>query len=223
MKNTLKKNILPFTQVSNELLNDTEITLKAKGLYAFMLSKPSNWNFTIKSMSKQLKEGTESIMNALKELKNKGWIIYTKQSDGYGVYELLYSPKTDNQDLDEPKPENPNQAFPKLGKPECINNKDYINNKDLYIKETFLKDWNKTRSKILGKQSNFNRLKIHDITNLKDICKYYDRETIINAMIALFKQENAFDIIKINPTHFLENFETYKEAFNTKNQKIFKN
>ena len=49
----LKKQVVPFTQVSNNLINDKNLSLKSKGLYVFMFSKPQGWNFTIRSMSKQ--------------------------------------------------------------------------------------------------------------------------------------------------------------------------
>ena len=74
MKQRLKKQGgIPFTQISNELLNDKTISLKAKGIYCFMFSKPENWNFTIGSMCKQLKEGNDSIANAIKRIK-KYWL-----------------------------------------------------------------------------------------------------------------------------------------------------
>lgn len=102
MKNRLRKDDVGFVQVSNEILNDKTLSLKAKGLYSFMFSKPNNWNFTIKSMSSQLKEGVNSISEALKELKNANWVYYQKYKDGTGEY-YLYA-----------KPQNPNNDFPNL-------------------------------------------------------------------------------------------------------------
>lgn len=110
--------IKPFTQVINSLLNDTELSLKAKGLYAYMDSKPDGWNFTIISMSKQLLEGTDAIKSGLRELKNKGYLEYTKKIDGYGEYTLT--------DGIAPKVDNPHVENPKKGKPTRINNKEPI-------------------------------------------------------------------------------------------------
>lgn len=124
MKNQIKKRVLPFTQINNTLLNSTALSLKAKGLYSFMFSKPENWNFTIKSMSKQLKEGVESISSALKELKKYGWIKYNKLTNGSGIYTLNIEAI--------PNSENPDLGNPNLGKPVPISNKDIYNNKDSY-------------------------------------------------------------------------------------------
>jgi hypothetical protein len=115
---TLKKHNAPFTQIPNKLLNDRELSLSCKGIYAFMMSKPDDWNFTIASMSKQLKEGQDAIKSALKALKESGWITYTKFNDGRGVYEL----NLDNT----PKVENPHEGNPLQGKSTPISNKDSL-------------------------------------------------------------------------------------------------
>lgn len=103
MKEILKKQSVPFTQISNELLNDKEISAKAKGIYSFMFCKPPGWNFTIKSMAKQLLEGSRSISGALTELRDKGWVSYTKNQDGSGEYVLHIKPKPQNVDLENPQ------------------------------------------------------------------------------------------------------------------------
>ena len=81
-----------------------------------MESKPSGWNFTIKSMAKQLKDGADSIGSGLKELRSYGYVVYYKQVNGTGIYELI----------DDPNTEKPNQENPNMGKPQRISNKDYL-------------------------------------------------------------------------------------------------
>ena len=136
MQNNLtQKQVIPFTQIPNSLLNDINLSLKSKGLYSFMFSKPSGWNFTIRSMSKQLKEGTDSIGNSLKELKKYGWVTYTKKTNGSGVYKLLYSSNL----IISPNTENPNLGNPNMVKPERISNTDLNNNTD-YNKLSALAD-----------------------------------------------------------------------------------
>ena len=134
MSNTITKDRKSFAQIPNDLLNNLSISLAAKGLYSFMESKPSSWNFTIRSMAKQLKEGETAITTALNELKKFGWLSYAKHSDGKGVYHLFWTaqpiatsnPDADNPVLDKPEPEKPNQGFPMKGKPQRISNKEPV-------------------------------------------------------------------------------------------------
>lgn len=121
----IRKEIDPFTIVPNQVLNSLEISLAAKGMYAYMKSKPDNWNFTIRSMAKQLKEGQTAISSAVKELRACGLVSYQKQNDGTGIYFVHASIPDEN-----PKPENPDQAFPMLGKPKRISKTDLSSKKE---------------------------------------------------------------------------------------------
>ena len=110
--NTLKKSKKNYTQVSNIILRDERLSLKAKGLFAYMDSKPEGWNFTILSISSQVKDGKSSVEAALNELKKYHYLRYEKLPNGKGIYSLI----------DDPKPENPDLGFPKVGKSVRISN-----------------------------------------------------------------------------------------------------
>ena len=73
-----------YATISNELLNNENISLKAKGLFAFLQSKPDNWNFSKERIAKQLKEGVSSLKTAYKELKKEGYLttIAIKNKEG---------------------------------------------------------------------------------------------------------------------------------------------
>lgn len=149
MSNTIRKQRVNFTQISNDLLNDSSISLTAKGIYSFMFSKPDNWNFTIKSMSKQLKEGQRAIGNALKELKDNGWVIYTKYTNGTGRYDILIEPlldpKLQNEDMAQQSQscKKATSSNVNVTKRSAISNKDNSINKDtttttIYSEEAFV-------------------------------------------------------------------------------------
>ncbi len=123
MSNTITHEQGNFSTIPNELLNDQSISLAAKGLYVFMRGKPPLWNFTIRSMAKQLKEGETAIGSALNELKDSGWISYKKHSNGKGVYHLFWSA---DSNAENPNQENPNQGNPMKGKPQRISNKEPV-------------------------------------------------------------------------------------------------
>lgn len=73
-----------YATISNELLNREDISLKAKGLFAYLQSKPDNWNFSKERIAKQLKEGITSIKSAFKELKDNGYLetVPIKNNEG---------------------------------------------------------------------------------------------------------------------------------------------
>jgi len=157
MRDTIKQEKLPYTQVVNEIIKDKTISLKAIGLFAFMSHKAQmkdvKWNFTIRSMAKQMKDGEDSIRSGLQELKKCGWITYTKHTNGTGEYLLKASikPQQGNPDkaLDNQNRENPRRETPMKGNPTPINKKDSFNKKD-YSSEKLRFD--KFRTKYLGKK-----------------------------------------------------------------------
>jgi len=72
-----KKN---FTQIPNKLLNDGGLSLKAKGLFAYMQSKPKNWSFHLNGMQSQLKESRGTIIKIIDELIVKGYVKKIKST-----------------------------------------------------------------------------------------------------------------------------------------------
>lgn len=64
-----------YTTICNDALNDPNLTLKAKGLWAFIMSKPDEWAINYRGLSKQLKEGQGAILAALKELETTGYLV----------------------------------------------------------------------------------------------------------------------------------------------------
>jgi hypothetical protein len=133
----LKKCPVPFGIVPNSLLNDKDISLKAKGLFSFMQSKPDNWKFSVEKISFQCKEAKSSISEGLKELEIFGYLLRKKHQSGNGFtveYHLHFEPIADFQSLEIQSFENPTSENPIIGKSVNNSNKDY-SNKDISKKE----------------------------------------------------------------------------------------
>lgn len=64
-----------YTVISNHVLQNTNLSLKAKGLYAFMWSLPDTWDYSVSGLTKVLKEGRDAINEALKELEREGYLV----------------------------------------------------------------------------------------------------------------------------------------------------
>lgn len=100
---TIKKFDIGFTQVSNVLLYDKNLSLKAKGLYAYLFSKPDNWIFHNDVILQEIKEGSTCFKEAIKELEKYGYIkrVVLKGQDGRvkGVQYLFLNKVIENKAL----------------------------------------------------------------------------------------------------------------------------
>lgn len=75
MKLTIKNR---FGVAPNALLNDKNISLKAKGLYTYIQSKPEGWRFSVKRMAAEHKDSIDGISVAVKELEQHGYLQRNK-------------------------------------------------------------------------------------------------------------------------------------------------
>lgn len=124
---SIKKFKLSFTQVPNVVLKDRRLTLKAKGLYAYLFSKPDGWHFNPKIIIKEIKEGRDAFYGAMKELIDCGYICRHQQNNngvfGSSVYKFV--DPTIKPCAEKPCAEKPHTEKPYTGKP-------YPENPDAY-------------------------------------------------------------------------------------------
>ena len=147
MKKTINKKE-NFTSIHNKLINDSRISLKAKGIMLYMLSKPENWKYNPKEIAKNSKDGLDSVYSGIKELIEAGYISRTRHSDGtvdYFVFEdieendIVDFSKKENPNRENPNRENPNRKNPDVYKRKNTNKERIIVNTELN-KETSKSD-----------------------------------------------------------------------------------
>lgn len=63
-----------FTLVPNHILNNKELSFRAKGLYAYLRSKPEDWEFRVQNIIKASAEGRDAVQTAIKELEAAGYV-----------------------------------------------------------------------------------------------------------------------------------------------------
>lgn len=131
----IKKYTKGFTILPNDLLNDKSISFKAKGIYAFLNSKPDGWEFSVDRISAQTLEGRDAVRAGILELEKAGMLTRTqiKNSDlqfgGYQYNLFDYKPN-DGKPVDG----NAVDGKPVDGKPDDIvikKEKERISKKDL--------------------------------------------------------------------------------------------
>lgn len=88
-----------YTVISNYMFTQDVLSLKAVGLFCYMVSRPEGWNFTERGLASQLKDGKASIASALHELRDKKYLqMETRQKDkrgriigsAYYLYQIPY-------------------------------------------------------------------------------------------------------------------------------------
>lgn len=127
----MKKQDTGFVQVKNEVLNDKTLSLKAKGLFAYLYGKPDTWDFSYKRIKLDHTDGGDSVMEGLKELEISGYLLRKKRKDGRVGYFLRWN-KRHPWPTEKPDKENPSQGIPQSGKIPTISNTDSVLTKKNY-------------------------------------------------------------------------------------------
>ena len=82
---------VPFVMVANEVLYRRDISCAAKGMFAYLFSKPADWDFAAVRIAAECKEGRKGVLSMLNELEAAGLLIRQKHPDGRMEYSLEYS------------------------------------------------------------------------------------------------------------------------------------
>lgn len=95
----------------NNLLYKKGLSLKAKGLFVYMQSKPNGWNFSAVRIALECKESRGSIQLVLKELEEHGYLTRSRKKNSKGHWEwthtLCENPEHGFRALEKPALENP--------------------------------------------------------------------------------------------------------------------
>jgi hypothetical protein len=105
----------PYVMLNKEFLNDDRLSWKAKGLLAYLLSLPDDWQIYEEEIAVHSKDGIKSTRSGLKELIEYNYInrAQSRTVDGkfagyeYCVFEVpTVMPKTENGETENRKTEN---------------------------------------------------------------------------------------------------------------------
>ena len=135
-----RKKKVSFSMISNSLIRDESISLKAKGLYTLIQSYITLDDFTVYKGFLQSKccEGKKAFESAWKELKEFGYLVQYRMQDAdskqfYWEYELLdepiKQPVPQNGSMDsEPHPQKGYDGLGSVWQRDDMENGGYINN-----------------------------------------------------------------------------------------------
>lgn len=131
-----------YTTMSNYHLKDKNLSLKAKGLLSVMLSLNDDWNYSVAGLCSISKENETAINSALKELKNYGYLVVSKERKLDGKFEYNYD-IFERPTIEKPLLENP--TIENMG---VVNNININNTKEVNTKDKILN--NKENSSIIN-------------------------------------------------------------------------
>ena|SRR5437868_1691727 len=129
----IQKRVNDYVQIDKRPLEDPDLSYKAKGLLAYLLSRPPDWKVIMADLVVRSTDGKDAVQSALQELQTRGYAkLKTIQMDGqiqgkrWIIYELPYG-----EGLDEPKIRDQRRAdFQFMRKPATTNNKGRIRMKE---------------------------------------------------------------------------------------------
>ena len=67
---------------------DDRLTMKSKGLFGYMSTKPSCYDFACKRISNEMRDAVKSVVSAMKELETFGYLNRTKLGNGRVIHDL---------------------------------------------------------------------------------------------------------------------------------------
>ena len=142
----VKKRPSNFVIIDKTFLEDDRLSYKAKGILAYLLSKPDNWKVIVSDLVKHSKDGFDSVYSGLKELKKYGYYEKNPIRDEKGIiirwesiiYEVPKIKETNQTHETSLLRDFPDMGFPDMENPEHNNN--YINNNKLNNNDSNLSD-----------------------------------------------------------------------------------
>lgn len=129
---TVKNAENPFVMIDRRIFENDGLSLKAKGLLGYLLSRPDNWTICMADLVNRTKDGKDSVNSALDELIESGYVVKTEQQrEGgkfstceYVVYEQPVL-KTRDGETDAEKPQRKNRDGKSATNNNDLNNKEY--------------------------------------------------------------------------------------------------
>ena len=73
-----------FTVLPNDAVTNETLSWKARGLLAFLLSKPDHWRTTSSNLANMAPDGRDAVRAGLAELEEAGYLVRRKYQDQRG-------------------------------------------------------------------------------------------------------------------------------------------
>lgn len=112
-----------YTVLQNELLRDSRLSWKARGLLAFLLSQPPGWVTRTEHLSRVAPDGRDAVRTGLRELEAAGYLRRWRTRTAAGrwewcstVYDTPQDPVDNSESYPQSTSENPATEKPSTSK-----------------------------------------------------------------------------------------------------------
>ena len=117
-----------FVVMAKECLEQKTLSLKAKGLHAYLMTLPQDWRVRMKDLENRSTDGRESVRSAMKELLDSGYVTRSTVQGAGGKMDGIEYTIYETQSLLTERRENRQSVEPSDGKPAATNNTVILNN-----------------------------------------------------------------------------------------------
>lgn len=120
-----------YTVMNNTCLQDPNMSMKAKGLYAYLMSLPEDWVLHQTELKRHFKDGRDSIRTAVNELIENGYVTKVDTRNELGqIVDCTYTVYEEPRKVTEkPITENPTSVNPPI---QSTNINKVLNNTNIY-------------------------------------------------------------------------------------------
>ncbi len=112
---TVKDRSHPYVMIHRRLFEDSRLSLEARGLMGYLLTKPDDWQVRVPDLQRTASVGRDQMRRILRELETAGYLVRQRShgADGRWIWESLIHETPSEL----PSPENPSMVNPATDKP----------------------------------------------------------------------------------------------------------
>ena len=101
-----------YTVVHNEVVRDSRLSYRARGILLEILSRPDNWKISAEILARSSKEGRGAILTCLTELRDLGYIVTNRIRHDNGQFETISTVYDQPTGVGKPDPGLPTSGNP---------------------------------------------------------------------------------------------------------------
>ena len=87
MARLIKQDRGNYTNISNQLIRDSRLSWKARGIFAYLWSQADEWDFYVSEVAKHATDGRDALRSGLKELEKYGYLTRKPSSNANGKFD----------------------------------------------------------------------------------------------------------------------------------------